>query len=234
MSSGARIAVFPDVEEVSRLEQDRRAGLWEEPTVLTRIRDEAIAHAKAIVESAERQSKHVRAEARTDGYRAGFTEGYEAARITGFQEAQLVVEELKAALAAIVEQIECEANRIRLEAEPQMVALAIEVAHKVVKEQSIVDRDLVISLIANALRRVVDKERICLHVNLADIPTVSASRDDILAMVDGIDRLEIVEDRRVSPGGCVLETSAGIIDARIETQFAEIEQAMRHVTREAA
>ena len=67
MSSGARIAVFPDVEEVSRLEQDRHAGLWEEPTVLTRIRDEAIRHAKAIVESAERQCNHVRAEARTDG-----------------------------------------------------------------------------------------------------------------------------------------------------------------------
>jgi flagellar assembly protein FliH len=43
-----------------------------------------------------------------------------------------------------------------------------------------------------------------------------------LLILDGARQLEIIEDRRVGRGGCVIETSAGTIDARIDTQFEQI------------
>ena len=51
-------------------------------------------------------------------------------------------------------------------------------------------------------------------------------RDDLLSLLDGIKNLEIVDDRRVGDGGCVIETNAGTIDAKIETQLAEVERAL--------
>ena len=71
-----------------------------------------------------------------------------------------------------------------------------------------------------------------MHVD--DLETVRAFREDLTALVDGIGQLEIVEDRRVSPGGCVVETTGGTIDARIETQFTEIESLLTTMTDKAA
>ena len=39
--------------------------------------------------------------------------------------------------------------------------------------------------------------------------------------------LEIDGDRRVGRGGCVIETNAGSIDAKIDTQLEQVESALR-------
>jgi flagellar assembly protein FliH len=36
--------------------------------------------------------------------------------------------------------------------------------------------------------------------------------------------VELVEDRSIGLGGCIVQSEMGEIDARIEQQFAEIEQ----------
>ena len=65
-----------------------------------------------------------------------------------------------------------------------------------------------------------------LRVSLGDAGRVRAMREDLLTMLDGLRHLEIVDDRRVGDGGCVIETNAGTIDAKIETQLAEVARAL--------
>ena len=55
-----------------------------------------------------------------------------------------------------------------------------------------------------------------------------------MEIVDGLRFIEIVEDRRVGDGGCVIETNAGTIDAKIETQIAEVARALGVSESEAA
>jgi flagellar biosynthesis/type III secretory pathway protein FliH len=42
----------------------------------------------------------------------------------------------------------------------------------------------------------------------------------------GISRLEVIDDPRVSPGSCLLETNAGDVDATVESQLARILEAL--------
>jgi flagellar assembly protein FliH len=63
---------------------------------------------------------------------------------------------------------------------------------------------------------------------------VRASREDLIAMVDGIRNIEIVDDRRVDAGGCVIETNGGTIDAKLDTQLNEIGAALGTMLEEAA
>ena len=42
----------------------------------------------------------------------------------------------------------------------------------------------------------------------------------------GISRLEVVDDPRVSPGSCLLETTAGDVDATVESQLGRILEAL--------
>jgi flagellar assembly protein FliH len=64
------------------------------------------------------------------------------------------------------------------------------------------------------------------RVSVADAPHVKEMRQEILELMDGLRHLEIVDDRRVGDGGCVIETNAGTIDAKIETQLSEIARAL--------
>ena len=82
------------------------------------------------------------------------------------------------------------------------------------------------SIIRNALRRVVDKENVRIRVSMSDSARVRGAKDDIMGIVDGLRHLEIIDDRRVGDGGCVIETNAGTIDAKIETQLAEVERSL--------
>ena len=42
----------------------------------------------------------------------------------------------------------------------------------------------------------------------------------------GISRLEVVDDPRLSPGSCLLETSAGDVDATFPSQLARVLEAL--------
>jgi flagellar biosynthesis/type III secretory pathway protein FliH len=58
------------------------------------------------------------------------------------------------------------------------------------------------------------------------------ARADILTVIDTVRNVEIIEDRRVAPGGCVVETASGTIDSKIETQFRTIEETLHSVREE--
>jgi flagellar assembly protein FliH len=88
--------------------------------------------------------------------------------------------------------------------------------------------------VRNALRRVVDTGKVRVRVNAEDLETVRASREELATLIDGIENLEIISDRRVGAGGAVVETEGGTIDARIETQLSEIATLLNELTDEAA
>ena len=56
---------------------------------------------------------------------------------------------------------------------------------------------------------------------------ISENLDRLNEMDDRIQKIDIETDRRVGPGGCMLDTESGNVDARIETELQNIEDALR-------
>jgi len=227
-------SVFGDIRQIAKEERSRLFGPEPEPVEAQILRRQAGEEARQIVAEALQQAETTRHEAQEVGYRTGFAEGYEAGLAAGRAEIEAERAQYRADLESLVERIEAERRRIWEEAEPQIVAFVLEIAQRVIKEEAEVNRNVALSVLRNALRRVVDTENVRIRLNLDDLETVRASREELMALVDGIRHLEIVEDRRVGPGGCVIDTNAGTIDARLETQFAEIETMIKTMIEEAA
>ena len=108
-----------------------------------------------------------------------------------------------------------------------MVAFVLDIARQVIRTEVGQNPEIVQNVVRNAIRRVTDKSQVRIRVSVGDAGTVREMRDDLLAVLDGLQNLEIVDDRRVGPGGCVIETQAGTIDAKIETQLAEVARALK-------
>lgn len=215
-------------------ERKRLFGPVPEPPEVQQLRRQAVEEAQQMAEESVREAQRLREEARQSGYQAGYAEGYAAGMAAAKEEADRMRAEFRADIEAIVERIEAERRRLWREAEPQILAFVLEIAQKVVKEEAAIHRDIAVSTVRNALRRIIDTARVRIRVNLADLQTVRSARDELRSLVDGVHSLEVIEDRRVSPGGCMVETDAGIIDERIESQFDEIRKALRDVLGEAA
>jgi flagellar assembly protein FliH len=168
-------------------------------------------------------------EIRSQAARIGLEKGYAQGREEATRACHNMLEEHKRALSAavseLVQEIESQRGRVMTEARDEIVDLALAVAGRILKEEVTSRRDVVMNIVKDALKRVVDKDLVRIRVNTADLETVKSHRDEIVALVDGIRSLEIVEDRRVGPGGAVVETNAGRVDARIETQLDEIRRA---------
>jgi flagellar biosynthesis/type III secretory pathway protein FliH len=84
----------------------------------------------------------------------------------------------------------------------------------------------VVEVVTGALRRSVDRDRLVVEVNPDDVELV---RDSVTEAADrlGVGRLEVVAERRVARGGCVVRTSEGEIDARVTEQLDRAGELLR-------
>jgi len=124
-------------------------------------------------------------------------------------------------LVSIQEQLEVLQSR----AERTVVHLAIAVAEQIIKREVMLDRELVLRQIKEAVRRVMGVGHIKLRVNPSDEQMVRDHRAGLLSGSDSIREIVVEPDEKVAPGGCILESDSGNVDARLATQLQKIEVA---------
>jgi flagellar assembly protein FliH len=112
-------------------------------------------------------------------------------------------------------------SEIAMRSERELVRLAIEIAKKVVHREVTIDNEIVMTLARIGLSRMHNRIAATIHLNPDDLQFVEAHRERLEAG----HTLDLVEDRSIGRGGCLLHSEMGDVDARIEQQFAEIERA---------
>jgi flagellar assembly protein FliH len=159
----------------------------------------------------------------------GHAEGLAA----GLEEVRTMLEPAAAALAEAVRGVAEQGDEFLLEAERAAVDLALRLAEKIVGAAIDADPEAVLGVIAGALRRATVRDHLVLEVNPADFELVHELADELAARVGGVRRLDVIAERRVSRGGCVVRTEDGEIDARIDEQLARAGEVVAHALRTA-
>ncbi len=196
----------------------------EELKLLGPVRDEA----EKIIERAEEQAAEVLREAEREARTI-----QEQAKQTGYVEAQQKAQrELATQSAQILEVMNAaakERKKIIADAEGEILRLALKAAEQIVKSEVSLHRDVCLNIVSEAISRVSDREQMIVHVSKDDLENVKRLKDKISSMVDGIKQLSILEDPTVDPGGVIIETNLGFVDARISTKLQAIELAVQKV-----
>ena len=173
--------------------------------------------AARIVSDAETQAAEIEADARRTGYEAGYAEG--------MAQVARELEIPRATFAAAVEAIQAARAEVSDTVERHAVELALAIAERVVGAALDVQPELVCNVVASALRRVVERDRLAIDVNPEDVPVVRAwlaSQSEI-----AIATVEVRDERRVPRGGCVVRTAEGEVDARVGEQLARAGEVLR-------
>jgi flagellar assembly protein FliH len=157
-------------------------------------------------------------------------EGHEEGRQEGYGEGKAEVERLVQRTQVMLERAQNKRGEILSETEQEIIDLVLLIARKVIKIISENQRDVIVSNVVQSLRKIKGKCSVIIRVNMLDLQLATDHKDEFIKLVEGANSIQIVEDTTVDPGGCIIETDFGEIDARISSQLAELESKILEVS----
>lgn len=158
-------------------------------------------------------------EARAAGYQAGYAEGQAAAEQL-CREAAATEARRFLALATNLQQALDELDQ---QVADQLLALAVEIAARVVGSTIAVKEDLLLPVIREAIAALpVNHSHVTLRLHPEDAARVRAQLGEQLIQTG----TQIVEDGEVSPGGCLIRAGSSEVDASLETRWRRVLEAL--------
>ena len=135
--------------------------------------------------------------------------------------------EAEASFTTLLIEARADAERTRAAAMPAARTLAMRMAEKIVGRAVGMDPAALANIAAEALAAARARSGlVLLRVHPDDLTAIDAARPTLAARIAAAVELRAIADPAVGRGGCVVETPAGRLDARLETQLAALEQAV--------
>ncbi len=197
----------------------------EAAVIIDRAKKEAI----QCINEANQQVELLRQQAHADGYQTGHQQGIEQGKQSGLEEMQSMFDNAVEKTQQMLTLGEKEAKEMILAAERQIVEIALAVAGKVLACQIEENPMTILPIVKNALEKVKDQEQIVIRVSSKDFDIVLQAKQEFQKMVGCEQALTIVADRTITAGSCIIDTSYGLIDAKIDTQFDALRKALQGV-----
>jgi flagellar assembly protein FliH len=189
------------------------------------IRQQAQAEIELWWNEQRQHDAELQTQLKEEGYQKGFEEGAAQAEL----ELRNQYNEMLQESSTILEQSYLLKQQIIQEAEPFLIEMSCSIAEKIVSRQLTVESEWVTDLIKTVLARRREKGIITLCISPSQFPYIQDAREELLLHIDSQAELQIIPDPSVHDHGCVVRSTFGSIDARIDTQLKEIKNALQHL-----
>lgn len=154
--------------------------------------------------------------------RTAFEEGYKAGVEKAQADMQIFKEQLKAFLTAKKEVFEYIA--------PDILEISVDIARKIIKKEVASDPQIVMNIILDILKNVSKTEpKIMIKVHPTEVQFVKDNMPNAVYELGVEAKISVVGDENLHEGGCIFETSNGIVDASIDAQVEIIKKALKGI-----
>jgi flagellar assembly protein FliH len=185
-----------------------------------RYLDGVRAEATKIVAAAMKEAEGIKRQAEADGRAAGMKKVGEMVQ----QRLGQQLETLLPALQQTIRDIRHAKQAWLSHWEKATVRLATAIAGRVVRRQIERDPKIPLALVREALDLAAGSSHLRIHLNPLDLQTLGTQTETLVREMAPMATAELLPDPAVTRGGCRLETQLGIIDQRLESQLARIEE----------
>ncbi len=186
------------------------------------------------IEQAKKNIAELEEIMRKQGYDKGFADGLVQGEIEGRKTGEAAARSefeariggLNGALQHILSELSFRRQTIQAQAEADMLALALEIAKKIVKREVEVDEKFVVPLIMEAVALTNKRNDLVIKVNPANVKAVEEEIPTLNAIFNDIGRVSISADESIEAGGIKVISRDGEVDLSLEEQFASLERAL--------
>ena len=156
-------------------------------------------------------------------YAQGFTEGEKA----GIDSERKNVKTVLDTLSQVAQQLDDIRNEVCRYSEKEVVSLAMSIATKIVRHEVTINKNVILNILKKALQKIADYDKIKIRVNPSDLRFLKTQNHQFSHLTDKVENIVFEEDEAILPGGCLIETNSGDIDARIEKQIEAVDEAFK-------
>ncbi len=116
-----------------------------------------------------------------------------------------------------------ELKKLREDIQKKILPLTISAARKIIGEELKLHPSRIVDIVMHALKPMTQHRKIIIYVNKSDIEALESAKPKIKKIFERLENLSIQERDDIEPGGCIIETEAGIINAQLENQWRSLE-----------
>ena len=218
--------VFGSVEkEKEEIDRIQRSALISAQKKTEEIINKANSEAAQIIEAANQQiqdflqqAQEAADQAKEEGYQTGYNTGYQDGHRQVHEDLANQIKSLNI-LAQSVFKIKKE---IISSSEKEILQLTIVIAEKILRQQLEIQPEIILNIIKAAINELKDKEEVNILVNPAITKYLYDFSEELKQTINGLKTIKIMEDKTIPVDGIIIESPEFRIDARLETQIAEI------------
>lgn len=194
----------------------------------------AQAKAAGIIGAAEKEVPEIKRRAAEEGRRAGHEEGKaegrrlgaDEAREEAFDRARDEIMGITTALVKACEDFSALKENLFRQAEKDLLSLSLLIAKRVVGREIDADAHVTADNLKRCLEVLSSYKNLKVHVSPQVVEAVEARMPELAKRIGDLSSVRIEGDPAIAPGGCEVVGQRGMIDATIETQFAEVERVL--------
>lgn len=106
-----------------------------------------------------------------------------------------------------------------------IIPVALKAAKKIVGKEIELSEDAIVDIVASNLKAVTQHKKITIYVNKKELDALEKHKQKLRDLFENLESLSIRPRDDVAPGGCIIETEVGIINAQMEHRWKVLEKA---------
>jgi flagellar assembly protein FliH len=165
-----------------------------------------------LISRAQEEADIIKETAAREGYRAGL------------EQAQADIETLRNSISNVIDSKQEVFEYIA----PDILEISVEIARKIVKKEIEQNPQVILDTIVDVMKTMSKEEsRITVKLNPLQVDLVRAELPEYVSSIGMEAKITVIGDDTIEEGGCILNTTNGIVDATISTQIDIIKAALK-------
>lgn len=176
----------------------------------------------SIEERVEREALGRLKELQEDAYKQAYALGLEEGREKAYQETSAALNERLGSLEQLVSSIENLKSDLVSYNESHIVRLAYVMAKKIAMEEIAEKPELILKVVNQAIQGAQSDESVTVRVSSTDLEFIEQMREKLGKEFDALKRAKFEASETMAPGGCIVETNYGDVDATVEQRVGKL------------
>ena len=177
-------------------------------------------------EKVEREALARLKDVQEEAYRAAHQLGLEEGKKLAFDEKTAELSEKIEHMQVLLTKIENLKKELVVQNESAILRLIYYIAGRVAMSEIQSRPEVIVDVLRKATESMQEDENVSVHLAPADLQFIEGSREQLGKSAEFIRRLKLEADEKIKPGGCVIETNYGVVDASVEQRLNKFWEAI--------
>lgn len=162
--------------------------------------------------------KVIQEQAYQEGYKLGLEEGQKRA----FDENEKLIQESLNELSQVITSLKNMKKDMCHFNEAHLVQLLFHMASKLAQDHLEYEQQPVVEVIRQAVELAQGEENVIVHLSEKQMSFIENLQSQKKVEFDFLDKVKLVGNQGITPGGCIIETNYGEVDARVEQRIEKL------------